>query len=165
MADPPRRVSCFDGLMLTAADFAAEQQHHRGMRHLHNRLHGYALEGLDVEVTDGDVVVGAGTAMDALGREIVEAEPLRLVLEPVCAGEAGEPWLGELIFTGHEDPESPVPGPDGRVAFTRRVEQPQLAVVAAGAAPAAGLLLARSTRSTDQTVKVDTSVRRPLGPG
>ncbi|MEO7234709.1 MAG: hypothetical protein ABIW80_04975 [Lapillicoccus sp.] len=135
-------MSSFDGLMLTAADFAAEQQHHRGMRYLHNRLHGYALEGLDVE-----------------------AEPLRLGLEPVCAGEARERWLGELIITGHEDPESPVPGPDGGVAFARRVEQPQLAVVAAGAAPAAGLLLARSTRSTDHTVKVDTSVRRPLGPG
>jgi hypothetical protein len=51
MADPPRRVNFVEGLMLTAADLAAEQEYHRGMRYLHNRLHGYGtISGLAVVV-------------------------------------------------------------------------------------------------------------------
>jgi len=41
MADPPRRVNFFNGMILTAADLAAEQEYHQGMRYHHNRLHGY----------------------------------------------------------------------------------------------------------------------------
>ena len=54
MADPPRRVNFVEGLLLTAADLAAEQEYHRGMRYLHNRLHGYGtVSGLEVDVTRG----------------------------------------------------------------------------------------------------------------
>ncbi len=163
MADPPRRVNCFNGRILTSADMAVERQYNREMRYLHNRLHGdVPAWGLEVAVTDGDVHVSAGMAIDVDGREIVVTEPLTLPLKPV--GAAG-PWVGDLVIVWHETPESPVPGPDGALDFARWVEQPELAVVAEGAAAAEELLLARLTLSSDRTIDVDTSVRRPLGPG
>ena len=46
------------GMVLTAADLAAEQEYHRGMRYLHNRLHGYGtVSGLEVTVSRGRVLV------------------------------------------------------------------------------------------------------------
>src|SRR5690348_15630681 len=58
MTDPPRRVNFFNGMILSAADMAAEQQYHQGMRYLHNRLHGYGtVSGLDVTLSDGQLHV------------------------------------------------------------------------------------------------------------
>jgi hypothetical protein len=162
MADPPRRVNFVDGLMLTAADLAAEQEYHRRMRYLHNRLHGYGtVSGLEVVVTRGRVRVSPGMGIDVLGREIVVTAPLTLRLEPHRNARRS---VRDLVIVWHEVPECPVPGPDGGVNFTRWVEQPELVVVARGRAAPEGLVLARLTRTNRGTVAVDPSVRRPLGP-
>lgn len=166
MSDPPTRVNFFDGLLLSAGDLAVEQQYHRRMRYLHNQLHGYGtVWGLEVAVTDGDVVVGTGMAIDVHGREIVVTEPLSLALDGAWA--AG-PTVGDLVIAWYETADHPVPGPNGTIAFARWVEQPQLAVVAADEAADEGgdevLLLARLTWTDDHSVDVDPSVRRPFGP-
>ena len=162
MAEPPRRVNFFEGQILTAADLAAEQEYHRGMRYLHNRLHGYGTaSGLDVDVTRGRVRVSPGMGIDALGREIVVTAPLSLRLEP---HRNTRRWIRDLVIVWHEVPESPVPSQDGTVDFTRWVEQPELLLVARGRAAPEGLVLARLTRTNRGPVDVDTSVRRPLGP-
>ena len=162
MADPPRRVNFFDGLLLTAADLAAEQEYHRGMRYLHNRLHGYGtVSGLEVTVARGRVRVTPGLGIDVLGREIVVTAPLTLRLE--AHGNARR-WVRDVVIVWREVPERPVPGHDGAVEFTRWVEQPELVLAARGRAAPEGLVLARLTRTDGGKVEVDTSRRRPLGP-
>lgn len=162
MVDPPRRVNFFNGLMLTAADLAAEQQYNRRMRHLHNRLHGYGTVcGLEVAVTNGHVHVSPGMGLDVHGREIVVTEPLTLRLE--AHRDAGL-WVRDLVIVWHETLERPVPGPDEAVEFTRWVEQPELALCAEGEAVAEDVMLARLSRTSGGAVDVDTSLRRPLGP-
>jgi hypothetical protein len=162
MADPPRRVNFVEGQILTAADLSAEQEYHRGMRYLHNRLHGYGTgSGLEVVVTRGLVRVSPGMGIDVLGREIVVTTPLTLRLE---RHRNAHRWVRDLVILWQELPECPVPGPDGAVAFTRWVEQPELVLVARGRAAPEGLVLARLTRTNRGSVDVDTSMRRPLGP-
>lgn len=160
MADPPRRVNFFHGMTLTAADLAAEQEYHRQMRHLHNRLHGYGtVSGLEVAVSRGRVSVEPGVAIDPCGREIVLTSALSLRLEPHRAGRG---WARDLVIAWHESPDSPVPGPDGATEFTRWVEQPELSLVSPGEAAPEALVLARLTRTGRGAVGLDTSVRRPL---
>ena len=162
MAEQPRRVSFFEGQTLTAADLAAEQEYHREMRYLHNRLHGYGTaSGLDVEVTRGRVQVSPGMGIDALGREIVVTAPLNLRLDP---HRNARRWVRDLVIVWREVPECPVPSHDGSVDFTRWVEQPELLLVARSRAAPERLVLARLTRTTRGPVDVDTSVRRPLSP-
>lgn len=163
MADPPRRVNFVEGLMLTAADLAAEQEYHRDMRYRHNRLHGYGtVSGLDVVVTGDRVRVTPGMGIDVLGREIVVAAPLTLRLQPHRNDRRR--WVRDLVVMWREVPERPVPATDGAVDFTRWVEQPELVLAARGAAAPEGLVLARLARTGHGAVDVDTSVRRPLGP-
>jgi hypothetical protein len=162
MTEPPRRVNFFSGMILTAVDLAAEQQYHQGMRYLHNRLHGYGtVSGLDVTLSNGQLLVSPGLAIDVLGREIVVTDPVTLPVEP--NQEAG-PWTQDLLVAWHETPERPVPGPGGGVNFSRWVERPELTLVAEGRCAADGLLLARVTQTSDGAVDVDSSVRRPFGP-
>ena len=124
MAEQPRRVNFFEGQTLTAADLAAEQEYHREMRYLHNRLHGYGTaSGLDVDVTRGRVRVSPGMGIDALGREIVVTAPLNLRLDP---HRNARRWVRDLVIVWREVPECPVPSHDGSVDFTRWVEQPEL---------------------------------------
>jgi len=161
MADPPRRVNFFNGMMLTAADLAVEQQYHRDLRYLHNRLHGYGtVSGLGVTVTKDDVVVSAGLAIDPYGREIVVAQPLTLCLE---RRRNTQDWARDLVIEWHETADIPVPGPQGTTEFTRWVEEPELSLVPCDERPAEALVLARLTRTPRGGVVVDGSVRRPLG--
>ncbi len=149
-------------MMLTAADLAVEQEYHRGMRYLHNRLHGYGtVSGLEVTVTSGGVVVSPGVAIDPCGREIVVPQPMTL---PVPPRRNTQGWVRDLVIEWHETADRPVPGHEGATDFTRWVEEPQLSFVARGKGPSQGLVLARLTRSTRGAVQVDTSMRRPLGP-
>jgi hypothetical protein len=162
MADAPRRVNFFDGMRLTAADLAVEQQYHREMRYLHNRLHGYGtVSGLEVTASRATVHVGPGLALDPCGREIVLTEPLTLGLEPPLHDRR---WLRDLVITWHEDPEAQAPASGGVVDHTRWVERPELSLVPAGKGPPDGLVLARLLRQPRGPVDVDTSVRRLLGP-
>jgi hypothetical protein len=166
MADQPRRVNFSTGMLLTAADLAVEQEYHRGMRYLHNRLHGFGtVSGLEVDVGGGSVRVGPGLAIDRCGREIVVTAPLTLRLEPPGKGRQ---WVRDLVITWHEIPDEPVPRPvvsdEEPVHHTRWVERPVLSLVATGADVDEGLVLARLHRTPRGVVQVDPSVRRPLGP-
>jgi hypothetical protein len=162
MADQPRRVNFFDGLLLTAADLAPEQEYHRGMRYLHNRLHGYGtVSGLDVVAKRGRVRVGPGMGIDILGREIVVTAPLTLDLEP---HRNARRWARDLVIVWGEVPERPLPRPEGTDDFTRWVEQPELSLFARGKAPPEALVLAHLTLAERGGFAADTSVRRPLGP-
>jgi len=108
MADPPRRVNFFYGLMLTAADMAAEQEYHRTARYLHNRLDGYgAVCGLEVAVTNGHVEVSPGIGIDVHGREIVLTEALTMHLEP--HRDAGL-WIQNSSSCGTRPPSAQCPG-------------------------------------------------------
>lgn len=75
MSDPKpfERLRYFPGRVLTAADFALEQDYLRGKQKLHNRaLHGFGIvSGLRVSVESGKVVVSAGLALDCEGNELV----------------------------------------------------------------------------------------------
>jgi hypothetical protein len=70
---PFDRLRFFNGRLLTAGDFALEQDYFRGKQKLHNReLHGFGIvTGLKVSVESGKVVVAAGLALDCEGNELV----------------------------------------------------------------------------------------------
>ncbi len=78
----PRRNTYFDGKMLLERDFVAEQDYHRGQRHLHNAmLHGTGTVcGLKIiqhpspDCRREFVVVEPGMALDCCGQEIVVPE-------------------------------------------------------------------------------------------
>src|SRR5688500_891168 len=73
MTEPVKRVHFFDHQLLQAADFTAEQEYHRAMRHLHNRaLHNWGIgDGLEVTIAaPARVTVSPGLAFDSAGREI-----------------------------------------------------------------------------------------------
>lgn len=75
MSDPKpfERLRFFNGRLLTAGDFALEQNYVLGKQQLHNRaLHGFGIvSGLRVSVESGKVVVSAGLALDCEGNELV----------------------------------------------------------------------------------------------
>lgn len=83
----PKRPNYFNGKLMTADDFQAEQDYQRDMRWLHNRmLHGYGIVvGLEVgmeEAANGatQITVSPGYALDGWGREIVLPEPVSIFL-------------------------------------------------------------------------------------
>jgi hypothetical protein len=86
------RVAFFSGQSLGASDLTALQRWQRELRWLHNRsLHAWGIaEGLAASGRRGDsrVTVEPGYAVDALGREILLAEPRSLDV-PAVAGTAG----------------------------------------------------------------------------
>ena len=75
MSDPKpfERLRFFNGRILTAGDFALEQDYFRGKQKLHNRaLHGFGIvSGLKVTIELGKVVVTAGLALDCEGNELL----------------------------------------------------------------------------------------------
>lgn len=75
MSDPKPfdRPRFFKARILTADDFALEQDYFRGKQKLHNRaLHGFGIvSGLKVTIESGEVVVAAGLALDCEGNELL----------------------------------------------------------------------------------------------
>ena len=71
------RVRYFDGQLLSAADFQAEQDYVIGrFRRLHRWLHGWGIVGgLQVSVNRAEIVVAPGLALDCFGNEIEVAQP------------------------------------------------------------------------------------------
>lgn len=89
-----KRVKYQRGMLLTAADFTAEQEYVLRKQRRHNRyLHGWGVVfGLSVSVVDDEVFVEPGMAIDCAGNEIfleiqekcnlpVGASELHVVLE------------------------------------------------------------------------------------
>jgi hypothetical protein len=80
---PLERVNYFEGQMLTAADFQAEQEYHQAKRRRHNRyLHGWGVVcGLGVSARGVDEIwVEPGLAIDCCGNEILLPDPERLTI-------------------------------------------------------------------------------------
>ncbi|WP_426560690.1 hypothetical protein ACPPVT_12505 [Angustibacter sp. McL0619] len=159
MTDPVRRVHYYSGQLLTPEDFQSEQDYHRSMRYLHNRLLGHGVvHGLGITVGNGPtVVVSPGLAVDACGREIVLAEEVHVeVREPSDPDGALD-----VTATWAQEPDSfvvPVEGTD-EPPFTRWLERPQLALVPAGEAAAESVVLGRVLFSGGEVTAVDTSGR------
>ncbi|MDQ1486203.1 MAG: hypothetical protein QOJ62_1896 [Actinomycetota bacterium] len=162
--DPPARVNFFDGQLLSADDFRTDQDYHRRMRYLHNRLlHGWGIvEGYEVEDAAGGVVVGSGVAIDPLGRELVLPEPARIDLPPEAAVEEQTVWY--VVAAWEEIPAAPVAVGDG-VAFSRWIERCTISIrVIAPEDEGPALLLASLIGAAGKVVSVDTSGRRRLRP-
>lgn len=156
---PPERVRYFDGQLLGVDDLRAEQEYHRSMRYLHNRLHGSGVaSGFDVSVEGSEVHVGPGLAIDAAGREIV-------LTETACVDASVVPPSGRwrLVVEWAEEPARAVPVPGDEPQPTRWVERPRLSLVAAGEVRDDVLLLAHVTRGPTGVLRVDASVRQRLG--
>jgi len=89
------RQRFFDGQRLFAADLQRIEEFNREMRWLHNEsLHqpgvgnGFAVVG---HKGDREVVVGAGYAIDDLGREIVLTGSRTIPVQPVAGDPTGQP--------------------------------------------------------------------------
>jgi hypothetical protein len=84
------RPRFFDGERLTAADLFAAQSYERELRWLHNRtLHPWGVaRGLSVSGARGDrtLTVGAGYALDCLGRDLIVPADTVMQVPPVPSG-------------------------------------------------------------------------------
>ncbi|MGE0811695.1 MAG: hypothetical protein AB7O28_17670 [Vicinamibacterales bacterium] len=103
-----QRTRYFSGRMLSAEDLQREQDYHRDKGRLHNRLlHGWGVvDGLQVSVDRGSIVLSPGVALDCAGHELVLPDPVRLPL-PRRAGR----YVLTLRYT--ETAVDPSPDPDG----------------------------------------------------
>lgn len=124
----PARPRYFDGRLLTADDFRAEQNYHREKLWLHNRmLHGYGIvSGLEVSAQENEsggahIVIAPGYALDGYGRELIVPEPLH-----VAVGHDRRDFVVYLKYAEHDDPTSVVPTPGGETQATRIVETVQV---------------------------------------
>jgi hypothetical protein len=166
--DPVRRVHYFAGQRLTPDDLQAEQDYHRRMRYLHNRLLGQGVVyGLDVTAGDGaTVLVSPGLAIDGLGREIVLTDDVHLPVPGTAPPDASL----DVVVSWAEEAESFVPPTeDGgdEPAFTRWLERPRLTLEACGRSPAGSesLVLARVDVTAGAIAAVDRSRRSGWQPG
>lgn len=128
------------GQVLTAEDLQGEQDYHRNKARLRNRyLHGWGVvDGLTVRISNDEIVVSAGLALDCEGNELILPEERRLALP----GPAGRQWVviryvellvgGVVLLDGDAEPSriketvvvelsptNPLAGHGGRLA--RRV--------------------------------------------
>jgi len=153
------RVRFFDGQLLTAAEFEAEQRYHLEKRRLHNRmLHGFGVvDGLGVSVADGTVIVSPGFALDRRGNEIIVAGPVRIDLN-VCTGDV---YFVTIQYT--ETATDPVPNTNGGVEFSRVTENFALGIATEDpdeSADTQQLGLARLVRPDGQWLVDETYCRR-----
>ena len=100
----PERSNYFTGKMLSAEDLAREQDYFRNKIRLALRLaHGWGVvSGLQVSVSQGDVVVSPGVAVDCRGQDLVLPRERRLSL----AGVRGTRYV---TIRFDEVPIEPVP--------------------------------------------------------
>jgi len=101
------RQQFFDGQRLFASDLQEVEAFHREMRWLHNEsLHqpgignGYAVSGSE---EDRVITVGAGYALDALGREIGLIDDKELQVPPVSGARGGGPAYFDLVVSYPDD--------------------------------------------------------------
>jgi hypothetical protein len=158
------RERFFDGQLLTAAEFEAEQRYHLEKRRLHNRmLHGFGVvDGLGVSVPDGTdtaVVVSPGFALDRSGNEIIVEAPVRI--DPnVCTG-----GMCFVTIQYTETATGPVPTTNGGVQFSRVREGFAVGIAMKnpdGSADAQQLGLARLVRPNGRWLVDETYPRRTL---
>ncbi len=126
----PSRVHYFNGQLLDAGDFTAEQDYHVGMRRrLNQALHGAGVAG-DVGLRvrkEGDrrLRIGAGVAIDAQGREIVLVADRLIDLDAVKA-KAGTTVFLTLAYGEALDVDVNDAGTGSAVNHRRMVEGPRV---------------------------------------
>jgi hypothetical protein len=149
-----RRVNYFEGRLLSADDFRAEQAYHREKARLHNRrLHGCGVvSGLTVSLAGGAsrpaITVKPGVGIDAAGNELeLDAE------RSLAIGVKARAFLVVLRYV--ERPVEPLPsvatGDDADATGFARIEEDCEAVLVPDDPPRrrdeAGLPLARYVRA------------------
>jgi hypothetical protein len=101
------RFQFFNGQRLFASDLQGADDFNREMRWTHNRSLGQPGIGSGFAVygkrNDREVVIGAGYAVDALGREAVLTSSVTLQVPPVAADEAGKPVFYDLAVSYPDD--------------------------------------------------------------
>lgn len=160
MADYPRRVNFVAGQVLSAEDLQIEQDYHRSMRQLQNRVHGHGvIRGLEVAAGEDGIVISPGIAIDAQGRELVLAEPRNVRLDSQSRRQS------DILLVWAETPERRIPGPDGQELVTLWIERPEEMLAPPGHGPPDVVRLARIAFSDQGEVRIDRSVcsRHPLG--
>ncbi len=161
---PIKRIRYFTGQFLEALDFQAEQAYHvvqrrRGLRALYA---AGIVDGLAVSASADPthIVVAAGAAVDAQGREIVVAADLPLTL-PVPAA-AAQSYLVSLRYAEQETDQQT---PDSDVSDNTRIEErPEVDFTPDGTAldRTQSVVLARVTVGSDGRLRgaIDPSARQ-----
>ena len=113
------RPRYFHGQVLTEKDLAAEQEYHRAsLRRLARAALGFGIvNGLDLTVSEGNVLVSPGRAVDNAGNLMELRRPCELELPSL------EEWF---VFLGYEEEEvDPVAAiaPDGQEMIYTRVQE------------------------------------------
>lgn len=100
------RLQFFNGQRLFAADLQGLEASNRELRWLHNRsLHqpgvgnGFSTHG---EKGDRQITIGAGYAIDSLGREVIQTRTVALPVPPV-SGDKGKPIFFDLTVAYPDD--------------------------------------------------------------
>lgn len=114
-----QRPNFFEGQLLTASDFQAEQDYFLEKHRHHNRyVHGWGVVwGLHVALSTDkqSVVISPGCALDCMGNELILPEPV----EASMPAKAKEIYLA-LQYTEETVQPVPVPGEGEDVqAYTR----------------------------------------------
>ena len=154
---PPVRVNFFAGQLLTADDLHADQDYHRRMRYLHNRLlHGWGIvDGYHVEDDGRGVLVGPGFAIDSYGRELVQPQRVRIDLPSEAAVDEQTLWY--VVATWEETPSAPVPVGD-EIVPSRWIERCALSIRPIPPEDdGQTLLLAALTTAAGNVVSINTS--------
>ncbi|MFN2198332.1 MAG: hypothetical protein ACK2UW_19590 [Anaerolineales bacterium] len=117
-----QRVNYFEGQLLTASDFQAEQTYFREKLRRHNRyLHGWGIAwGLRVTLNKDNhsVIISAGCALDCMGNELILPEQ---VAEPIPA--QGKEWYLALEYMEEAVQPVLVPGSDGSAQAFSRIKE------------------------------------------
>jgi hypothetical protein len=154
-----RRPRYFEGRLLSADDLTLEQEYHREMRHLQNRILGSGIvEGLTLSIDDDTITVSPGLALDVLGREIVLTEPFTLL-----AGKPStKPGASSVITAAWEQVEDgPVPGDDAAEPphFLYWLERPRISLEAPAKVAPPMLILGVLQRTKRQGLTIDETSR------
>jgi hypothetical protein len=151
VAEPNKRVHYFDHQFLRERDFADEQEYHRGMRRLHNRLlHTWGIaEGLNLSFASGAsrAAIREGVAVDGQGRELVLTEATQT---PDLSGLAGKIAFITIAYSEQQTDPTEETGVTGN---TRWTESPIIETVEnAPEDPGQKLILGRVTVGADGTI-------------
>jgi hypothetical protein len=100
------RVRFTEQQVLHAADLRAEQDYRVARRRRHNRLlHGLGIvHGLEVEPSGTGLTLGAGMALDALGRELIVPVTQVFMKTDLAAASQDEPLDLWLVYAEAETP-------------------------------------------------------------
>ena len=125
--EAPVRSNYFHGMLLGERDFQREQDYFRNKVRLALRLaHGWGIvSGLEVSVSQGQVVVAPGVAIDCRGQDLVVPVMQKLPL----AGPRGKRYVTLRL---HEEPIEPVPIPgenEASVAYAATRESARVELV------------------------------------